>query len=420
MGSAGRFCLIWLISLLATIGLAGLINYEIDPYDVYGSARMPGVNQFKAQAKNHMMLAKSYQVNRVRPTTVLLGSSRVLIGLDAQSASWPAYMCPVYNFGVPGSSSTSQFESLQETYWTGHLKYVVAVLDFENFVQEDQVRRPLSEDQRRLHTLEDGRPNVYRSRQLFADSLLTLFTLGALEDSLATVLAQTREPTLDLRPDGSANEAEFIRAVTVDGYRVLFDQKESDVRKREPDLVRKLSNIRQKMPNLDQVAKMIEFCRERGVALALVIPPTHVDTLEIYWADGLWPRVEQWKTELAGLVQSEGGGLVSLWDFEAYDQYATEARPKANDFQSATKWFWEPSHFKKTLGELMLKRMFGDGSSDFGVQLTLTNVASRNAFVREQRFAYHCTRGGTQSLPAARNGDCWTADSHMRLDRTLN
>ena len=140
-------------------------------------------------------------------------------------------------------------------------------------------------------------------------------------------------------------------------------------------------------PNLNDVAKMIAFCRTHGIGLTLAIPPTHADALEIYWTAGLWPRLEQWKTELASMVQQEGGGESPLWDFGGYDAYATEPVPPAGDLGSATKWFWEPSHFKKPLGELMLQRMFGTGSQ-LGVQLTEENVASRNAAVRAQREAY--------------------------------
>ena len=51
MTRSNRFCLIWLASLLLIELLVGGINFVIDPYDVFGSARIVGLNEFKPQAK---------------------------------------------------------------------------------------------------------------------------------------------------------------------------------------------------------------------------------------------------------------------------------------------------------------------------------------------------------------------------------
>jgi hypothetical protein len=182
-----------------------------------------------------------------------------------------------------------------------------------------------------------------------------------------------------------------MRFAPVDGYHTLFAQKEVFMRQRAAKAKRTFENWQGPMPNLNDVVKIIAFCRAHGIDLTLAIPPTHADALEIYWAAGLWPRLEQWKAEVASLVQKEGGGKIPLWDFDGYDSYATEAVPPPDDRRSATKWFWEPSHFKKDLGALMLQRMFGTGSQ-FGVRLTQEDVAIRNAAVRAQREVY--LRGG--------------------------
>src|SRR5229473_1615186 len=138
MTPSRRFCLIWLISLPLLLLLVGGINFLIDPYDVFGSVRMVGLNQFKPQAKNHMMLAKTHQVARVQPVTVLVGSSRVLIGLDAKSPWLAPSLRPVYNYGVPGVGTYANYRSLQEAFWGGRLKNALILLDFENFLSPDQ------------------------------------------------------------------------------------------------------------------------------------------------------------------------------------------------------------------------------------------------------------------------------------------
>jgi hypothetical protein len=45
-------------------------------------------------------------------------------------------------------------------------------------------------------------------------------------------------------------------------------------------------------------------------------------------------------------------------------------------------------HFKKALGDLMLRRVFSGAPDDFGARLTADTVAARNDLVREQQRAF--------------------------------
>ena len=71
--------------------------------------KRPRNNQKKTQAVDESRLAKPYMVERVQPTTLLLGSSRVEVGFDPNSAGWPASMRPVFNLGMPGSGPYEQY-----------------------------------------------------------------------------------------------------------------------------------------------------------------------------------------------------------------------------------------------------------------------------------------------------------------------
>ena len=88
------------------------MNIVIDPYDVFGAPRIPGLNAFKSAAKDHSILTKEYQVGRVRPRVALIGASTVDIGLDPEGAYWPAEDQPVFNFGVGATLPDWQFRSL--------------------------------------------------------------------------------------------------------------------------------------------------------------------------------------------------------------------------------------------------------------------------------------------------------------------
>jgi hypothetical protein len=146
------------------------------------------------------------------------------------------------------------------------------------------------------------------------------------------------------------------------------------------------------LPDLDIIRRIIALARANHVRLTLVITPHHGDTLEIYWRLGLWPRVEQLKAELAAMMAPQDDA-VTLWDFMDYSAFSTETIPAAGDRGTPTHWFWEPTHFKKQLGAIMVQRMFGQGAPEFGARLTPGNVAERNAQVRSQRQARVCGQG---------------------------
>jgi hypothetical protein len=129
------------------------------------------------------------------------------------------------------------------------------------------------------------------------------------------------------------------------------------------------------------------------VKLTLFLVPHHAGVLDLYWRSGLWAPIEQLKTELANLVASQGRDVV-LWDFLEYSSFTAEPVPPAADRRTATQWFWEPNHFKKQLGRIMIERMLGEDAPAFGAVLTPGSVAGRNREVRAQRQAAMCAGAG--------------------------
>jgi hypothetical protein len=412
MTSQRRFIWIWLASLLGLAGLVAGVNLLVDPYDVFGTPRITGLTTFKPGAKNHSMLAKTYQVARSHPATVVIGSSPIYLGIDASDPAWPQAMRPVYNYGIPGGYATSTgLRTLQEAIATGGARNAVVFLDFQNFFVPEQPATRLTEEDRRFHLRPDGSPNPYRRIQVAHDMFLSLVTMGALVDSITTIATQRTPDLLDLAPDGSATEADFINAAHADGMHDLFAQKIMFEAERATRLGQSMAEWQGRLPNLDVVADMITLAQTHDVKLILVIAPHHADGMELYWRAGLWPRLEQLKAELAALVASKGKDAV-LWDFMDYSAFSTEAVPREGDRRTATNWFWEPTHFKKPLGKIMIERMFDEPAPNFGVILTPENVLARNDFVRMQRQALLCGGGSALQtvLDKPNNDDCVRAE----------
>lgn len=388
MANPSRFLRVWIVSVAAVAVLVVGINLLVDPYDVFGTPRIEGISILKPAAKNHAMLAKTYQVARANPVTVLIGSSSTHLGLDANARQWPMSMRPVYNYGVPGESATwASFRTLEEAIAGGSVKNALLFVDFQNFLVPEVRGVGTSEDDRRYHLMADGNVNPDRLMQLAKDMFLSSATMGALLDSITTIIGQSKTNTLNLTPTGSSNAADFIEAARLDGMHTLFAQKDGYELERVTKMDQAISAWRGPLPNLDIVANIITLAHAHNVKLTVAITPRHVDAMEIYWRFGLWPRVEQFKTELAEMTTKEG---VTLWDFMDYSTFTTESVPPAGDKRRPTSWFWESTHYKKQLGEVMIESMFGPSQPIFGVMLTPANVRVRDAHVRAQRQSVVC------------------------------
>jgi hypothetical protein len=104
----------------------------VDPYYVFGSPSLPGINVVRPFYELHVIAAKPYQVQRIKPSAVSLGSSRVEVGLDPRHPGWADRN--VFNFGLPSATSYEVMLAFLHAQAVGRpLKQAVVGLDFFGF-----------------------------------------------------------------------------------------------------------------------------------------------------------------------------------------------------------------------------------------------------------------------------------------------
>lgn len=370
-----RFVGWWIAGTIGLLALAALTNLVIDPYAAYGWISIPGVNQKKTQAVDESRLAKPYMVEREQPTTLLLGSSRVEVGFDPNSTAWPSTMRPVFNLGIPGSGPYEQYRLLQHAFATAHPKYVLIGTGFGDWhVQPSRTvinadtrdtRQIFHDFDARLLVTADGKPNPNLLAARVHDIATTLLSLDALLDSARTVLSQRDPYATSITPLGLNTAAGFRAAVQSDGTYNLFADKDRG----------KISEIIQwsTEPRLepDSLTPMINFARQHGAAVIVVIGPVHADELEIYRLAGVMRLYDDWRKQIANIVAAADSRDVTLWDFSAISPYTSERLPPREDRHTELRWFWESNHFTRALGDVVIRRLFDDGPSDFGTQATM-------------------------------------------------
>jgi hypothetical protein len=100
----------------------------VDPYYVFGSPNLPGFNVVRPLYESHVPVAKPYQVRRIDPGAVILGSSRAEVGLDPHHPGWAGRSA--FNFGLPSASSYEVMLAFLHAQAGGSLKQAVVGLDF--------------------------------------------------------------------------------------------------------------------------------------------------------------------------------------------------------------------------------------------------------------------------------------------------
>jgi hypothetical protein len=380
-----RFCFVWFTVVLVLTALVGAVDALIDPYLVIGAPRIAGLNAVKPESETHTKLVKDYLIARVQPAGLLLGDSKVDIGLDPDSPSWPEDAKPVFNYGIPGTGVRDALINLRRAIELGTISRGLVLIELEEFMTpaDTTIAQPPGPAATTLSGLQG-------IGQHANDVLLATLSLDALRASVVTVAAQGRRDVADISFAGASSEGGFRGVVAADGYDALFLQKDSYLTKRMKRLAEALrARPEAGLGSLDAVTDMIVLCRQQGIALDLAIAPFHADFLEALDHAGLWPRYEQAKKELTRLVAAEGGNTARLWDFIGYDAYSTELVPGPSDRGGSmrTRWFWEPSHFKRVLGEKILATIYR-GGADYGVRLTPDMIGAHLEAETQAKIAY--------------------------------
>src|SRR3954454_8489337 len=187
-----RFCVIWFFGVVLLVAVIGAFNALVDPYLVMGTPRLAGLNAAKPEATTHTQLAKDYLLGRVRPAGLLLGTSKVDLGLDPRSPFWPDNARPAFNYGVPGTSIRGNLADLQRAVALGTVRRVLVVLEFVDFMPPS-TRRPVSRE-------------AMTPLRHMQDIVLATLSLDAFRASIATIIAQQQAAPLDLSPEGATND----------------------------------------------------------------------------------------------------------------------------------------------------------------------------------------------------------------------
>ena len=367
------------ISAFAILLLLVLFNAIVDPYGLFPVVKIDGVNWPKPEMVKSVKIHKSLKVARLKPETIVLGTSRSAIGIDPEDKAWPENNLPRYNLALSGAGMYVTRRFLEHAQTIHPLKQVVFGLDFFAF----NVHRQRAPDYRGdfLIINDDGSRNPHFDMKIIAASLLSTDALLA---SYKTLTSKNKHPIM------ISENGRFIVPLWKGHLHKSFMKMEKLYlqyvylagKKREYAFI----NPDTGKSSLDEFRKIVAYCREHRIDLKLFISPPHAQHQEIIRVLGLWPLFEQWKRELVRILKEENY-TSPLWDFSGYNSMTTD------DISTDGEHYYKDStHYRPNLGRMILARIFHYHDervpTDFGRVLTSKNLEKNLLNIRAEQNRY--------------------------------
>lgn len=348
------FNVIFFVAALTPLLSVGLFNSLIDPYDIFNTPTLGGLNDSKPNKDKNDRLFKATDIIRIKPVTVFIGSSRTKQGLNP-SYSALTNQQPAYNLAINGPNAYEVRRYLEHAIANQeNIKLVIFGVDFFMF-NSSLMNQPTFSENR-----------LEKKHIALQDFLNSTFSLEALSASRETVLASLADanekedygqngfmPNHNIEPD--ATEWRFKGGIK------LYFELHSDYHFSEQ--------------YFSDFKKIVELCKKHNIDLKVFISPSHATQWEAIRTTGRWQTYEQWKKELVNLVQ--------VWDFSGYNSITTE--PISDRMQN----YVDNSHYTEKVGNLVLNRILSYQEhtvpNDFGVLLTPQTIESHLAQIRADR-----------------------------------
>ncbi len=351
-------------------GLLGLplLTWVVDPLGGFHDLRVPGFNANKPAAVSPKRETKALWMRKFQPDSVLLGSSRVLLGLSPAHPAFKGHS--TFNFAITGAELAEIEAQLRYSQGIRPLKLAIIGLDFYAFNGFDT-------------STDTDFP--FLELPFWGQAAKVMWSLESLEFTGKTLARQNVQPTRWLESNGLMRAD--IEALNLSTRKNVL----SSLTSQYPV---KLCGFRLKESRpLAHFEQILSYAHQHSIALVLFIPPVHAWVTEALYAQGLGETYAQWKLALAksneAVAQQLGRKSFPLWDFSGYNSYTTEPLPSGK--KNRMQYYYDGSHFLPVVGDRMLERMMAENAKDvpsnFGRLLTTnTLVQAEEENARERQL----------------------------------
>ncbi|MBU2676968.1 MAG: hypothetical protein KJP16_07770 [Gammaproteobacteria bacterium] len=355
-----------------------LLNYVVDPYLAFGSPRINRFNAVKTEINDYVRTAKAFEPFRYETDVLLAGNSRIEMGLDPDHACFTKLGLHAYNLGIPGAGVGQQLNYVLNVLYVQPVKRVFLSVDFVDFLVSEGAAPPPKDSVVTTGNLPrrfDGSDNPDYAWTIAKTRFQALLSLNALTSSVQTVFLQGAAYRPDRLANGLNPAKDFVYVTSLEGPGALFELKMASLRERLASPLSLHYSDNTLAGDFDLFARFLDIAAVQGVEVIVLTNPFHEWFWDLLRMQGLFDAHADWLEEIESRVRS-APGRVTLWDFSADSEFIRESVPLPGVKAPPLEWFWEPSHYRKSLGDKMLDSMLAKdcgSQASFGRQFLIQN-----------------------------------------------
>lgn len=328
---SNRRLLHMVLGLLFFLAMVAGINVVADPY---GAWQVTLVDRVYTKDKIEMTrVITPYRLRTKQPITLLIGASRVLLGMPIEQG----YRDGVLNASLMGGSLDEIAAIVHVAIRQPKMQRLVWGVEFFTF------------DERWAGIRDPQMP-----RRLEGDAQLRL------RETLLTMEVLDESRKLFLRAIGGRKRLPATRSVPVPWPQDVIREGLEEARKHLPgDVAQTIpehamaqwmdiySNHRVSARQIAVFTDTMTEIKRAGIEAVVFVPPLREYELEVIRQTGHWAAFQQWKRHLAAAGP--------YWDFSGY-----------NELAAADYLYGDVAHFIPAAGNTILRLMLGKGCADCG------------------------------------------------------
>ena len=115
---------------------------------------------------------------------------------------------------------------------------------------------------------------------------------------------------------------------------------------------------------LESFRDLVRIAYVNGTDLRMFVSPIHARQLEVIRLSGLWKQYETWLKKIVAISESEARAIsmrsFQIIDFSTFGGLSSETVPEIHDETRTMTWYWESSHYKMRIVNLVVASIFSD------------------------------------------------------------
>jgi hypothetical protein len=304
------------------VGSGAIVNFLLNPYGVWRSQLIDAV--FRKPKDEHVALP--YLIRSARTHTLLVGSSRVALGMRIDEIAGD----DVLNGGVRAATIPQSCAIIRAALDNRHFTRVIWGVDFFAF------NARWNNDDREFERRLAGGPGSWIED--------TLLSLAALDDGWADIKRDIRGR--GKLPVTATRAVPWPDQTICDDFAAtrnlgLVATPPQEIERQLSDDVPGYLGYHLAPGFLELFRRTVEQARHRGVQIIVFVPPMSDYELELIWQSGEWPVFQAWKRLLAASGP--------LWDFSGFNRMA-----------ASDQFFMHVMHYKTAVGETILRLLLNE------------------------------------------------------------